>query len=840
MVSEPLTASCSKDIVPVMQTLTRGFRPVLTTLTLCSALFLAGCKSDAEQAEDYFQSGMTYLQEGQTERALLEFRNVFNHDGFHKEARQTYADTLVTLGRIQEAYGQYLRLIEQYPDTVEVRQILAEIAISRNDWPEAERHGTAAIALAPERPGVQAIDLALQYRTATLARDTDARARIAAESATLLDQLRQTDGPDNTALARIVIDQLVSSDTPANALPALDAALARTPDALDLQMAKAQLLAQLGDTAGTGTQLRLMAEQFPDNTDIQQALLRWYLSQNDTDGAEGYIRQLAGDATGPTEGHVSVVQLLASLRGVDAARAELERLIAANGDSENGRLYTGMLGALEFEAGRTEAGIAALRQSLDGAEPGDQTRRMQAMLARMLIATGARDEAAALVDEVLTQDPTNVDALKLRANALIDGDRPGEAIIALRTALDQAPRDPDVLTLMARAHERDGDTDLVGERLALAVEVSGARPAEAMRYARFLMQQGRPVVAIAVLEDARQRAPGDIETLLLLAELHLQQRDWPNAQTVAETLRGIDSDRARQAAPALQAAILQGQNRAEDSLALLEAELGSGTSDQAQDIRATVLIVQTQIRSGKIAEARTFLDEALSETPDAPDLQMLSASVDALMGNTEKAEASYRDLIARFPAAELPARLLIGLLSSTGRQGEAETLLQETLTRLPAAPNLLWMQAGILEGRGDIDGAIAVYEALYANDSNNTIIANNLASMITTHRTDPESLDRAWAIARRLRGTDVPAFQDTYGWIAHRRGNMEEALEYLEPAAASLPRDPLVQYHLGMTYAALNRPDDARATLTLALELAADSPLEQFRIARETLATLGN
>ena len=146
--------------------------------------------------------------------------------------------------------------------------------------------------------------------------------------------------------------------------------------------------------------------------------------------------------------------------------------------------------------------------------------------------------------------------------------------------------------------------------------------------------------------------------------------------------------------------------------------------------------------------------------------------------------------------------------------------------------------AGDLEAAGDIDGAIAIYEELYAQNSGNVLIANNLSSLIATHKDDAESLARAAVIARRLRDAEVPAFQDTYGWIAYRRDNFDEALEYLEPAAQSLPNDPLVQYHLGMTYVALEETALARETLTRALEIAGDSPLPQFEMAREALASL--
>ena len=118
-------------------------------------------------------------------------------------------------------------------------------------------------------------------------------------------------------------------------------------------------------------------------------------------------------------------------------------------------------------------------------------------------------------------------------------------------------------------------------------------------------------------------------------------------------------------------------------------------------------------------------------------------------------------------------------------------------------------------------------------------IANNLASLLSAFRDDPETLERAAAVARRLRDTDVPAFQDTYGWIAYRQGDFEEAVAYLEPAAAGLPTDPLVQFHLGMTYVALERKEEAIAAMTRALEIAGDdSVLPQMDIARDTLKTL--
>jgi predicted Zn-dependent protease len=526
---------------------------------------------------------------------------------------------------------------------------------------------------------------------------------------------------------------------------------------------------------------------------------------------------------------------MARSRGPEAAQAELDRLIAATEGTPSADLFRALQATADFEAGRQAEAIAAIEGILKTAGASDQTRRIKITLAQMLLATGNAVGARARVEEVITEDPTNVDALKLRAAWLIEEDRPGDAIVDLRTALDQAPRDPAVLTLMAQAHERDGSPELAGERLALAVEVSGSAPAESLRYARFLMRDGRIGPAIAVLVDAQRANPGNLEIMGELADLYLRNSDWPRTGDLAEQIRALDTPEATALAQRVQAALLLGQNRTEDGIAFLQELVGEGDSDAA----TVAVILQTQLRAGKTAEARAFLDEQLARAPADPELQMLNASLYAVTGDAANAERIFRDLVAENPTLEPPARMLYGLLLSQGRRADATAVLDAALAAQPQTASLRWMKAGELERDGDIDGAIAVYEALYAESSDDPVIANNLASLITTHRSDPESLERGYAIARRLRGLEVPAFQDTYGWIAYRRGDFAEALSHLEPAAAGLPNDPLVQFHLGMTYAALKRPEEAAAALRRALAIAGDSPLPQFQLARETLATLG-
>lgn len=808
----------------------KKFRHILPAVMLVIAISLAGCKSSEEKAEDYYQSALQLMDAGNVDGALVELRNVFQYDGFHKAGRKLYADTQLARGEVAEAYGQYLRLIEQYPDTVDVRQTLAEIAMTRGDWTEFERHGAEAIKLAPDQPRSRALQAAMDYRKASLGRDDAGKAK-----AVKLARAAQADLPDNPVVRRVIIDFLANGPTPQDAMPELDAALVKEPMALELHSMKLQLLAKQEDVDGTTTHLKKMVELFPDNLDVRRALITLYMSQKNFDGAETFLRKLAGDDTAPAEGHAAVVQLLQVAKGPDVAKAELDRLITANQGKPNADIYNALRAAIVYEGGDKDGAITTVETVLKSAEPSDQTRRIKIMLAKMLLGTGNQVGARARVEEVIVEDATNADALKMRAAWLIQEDKPGEAIVDLRTALSQNPSDVATMTLMAEAYERDGNLDLAGEQLAAAVNASHAGAEQSLRYAAFLQQQGRNPAAETVLTDARTANPAHVGVLLQLANLKLSRQDFAGANEILAAVQQIATPEAEAAAKGIQTAILLGQNRTEESLALLQSQI-----DQAAggDNRALTVMLETQVRGGKIAEARASLDAAIAKAPKDRQLQLISASLDAMSGDIGKAEQNLRGLIAADPAAEDPVRLLYSLLISTGRPDDAAKLLDTALAAQPNSATLSFIKAGVLERAGDIDGAIAIYETLYAKDSGSVVIANNLASLITTYRDDPESLERAFAIARRLRGSDVPALQDTYGWIQYRRGNLDEALSYLEPAAKGLPNDPLTQFHLGMTYVGLKRIEEARATLTQALKIAGNSKLPQFQTAREALAKL--
>ena len=84
--------------------------------------------------------------------------------------------------------------------------------------------------------------------------------------------------------------------------------------------------------------------------------------------------------------------------------------------------------------------------------------------------------------------------------------------------------------------------------------------------------------------------------------------------------------------------------------------------------------------------------------------------------------------------------------------------------------------------------------------NNEAVVANNLASLLSNHRSDEASIAQAQALAVVLRNSTLPHFNDTLGWLSYLRGDYNTAVRLLEQAAETLPNLPEVRYHLGMSH----------------------------------------
>jgi predicted Zn-dependent protease len=796
---------------------------VLTFLALTFVAFLSFGDTADERAQAYYQSGIKLLDEGDVDRALVEFRNVFKLDGKHREARLHYADAEAKRGNIREAYGQYLRLVEQYPDSLPGQRALAKLSLKINDWDAARRHASAAAKLAPEDSVVQAVNATIAYRDA-LTGSGDGKAVHAA--VTKAQALVEKD-PDLMIARQVVIDDLIRNQDWTAALSAIDAALARAPgkrdqEARQLYMIRLGVLNQMGEKAEIRAQLEDMIAWFPDDPNIPATLVGWYMSQGDIDAAQSFLKKRADDEPSKVDNIVSYVRFLAEKRDNQTALDELNRIL--EGNPPDAELLVALRAGFRFDLGDQTGAISELQELIEKMEPSDQRRSIMVMLARMLNTTGNNVGARALVEKTLKEDPGQPEALKMRAGWQIESDRTDDAIVALRSVLGETPNDADAMTLMAQAQERAGNRELMADMLSRAVEASGSAPSESLRYAHYLIGQGNLRTAETVLINSLRLTSNNIALLSALGKVYVAERDWPRLKQVIDSLRDQKVAAAERAANELTAHQFAARDRKDDLMSFLDKLADQG----ARGMGAAAAIVRTRLAEGNVEGAKQYARQTLEANPDNINAQFLMASVQAVTGEFEAAEKVLRKLAADQPQDE---RFWLALYNVTASQGKSEAAREALLGGLAEMPDNLrlnWAMAGILEREGDVAGAIKIYDRLYAANSNNLIIANNLASLLADDSENGKSLERAYEIARRLRGRDVPAFQDTFGWIAFRRGDLDTALAALEPAAKGLPGNPSVQYHLARIYVAKDEKAKAMAQFRKVVEIVGEGPRPAF------------
>ncbi|GAB5467591.1 MAG: hypothetical protein Kilf2KO_06210 [Rhodospirillales bacterium] len=785
---------------------------LLASSALVGLLVLAGCDSVEDRVDDHYERGLELLAEGAPAKAGVEFRSALQLNENFVPARFELSKILEADGDRRALVGQLLKIVEIQPEHEDARVKLAEVMLMAGQLDEAMTHSEAAYKVAPNDPEVLALraTVALNLGNYKMAYDTLQKAEAA--------------GPGDPAVGVALTSYYLRTEDAAKALQTVDSFIARNPGNLVLAVAKLQVLIAEGDQAALGAYLTELTARFPEEVGFRRSLVAWNLEAGNFDIAQQELRQLIANDRANQGYILRLVALLIAEEGFEVGRAELLDQIEAAEDKFPLQVA---LAGIEYDRGLTEQGKGRLQALIDAAGP--RADEAKTHLARRLAKEGEAAKAAALVAEVLTADPRNVDALSLRAAIEIETGDFEQATLDLRSALNESPDNPQILGLLARAYERDGRFELASEAMASALRASAYQQDLVLRYVDMLDRNGQGRQAEIVLSEAARRDPGNAAVLTALAQARIALQMWDKAEEASEALRAIDEQSAT--ADLILASALSGKQLHGQSIGLLR--------DRAEDSNSAMAnLVQVYLRADQAEEARSFLQEVLAQNPRNEQALLLSAWLDLRDGKGDAAKATFRRVIAHHPESLIGYQELAKQLAREEAYSEAAEVLSAGIAEVQAADPLLLLRAGLYERAGAPKAAIADYKQLFARNPDSVVVANNLASLLSDYSGQSASdLELATQAARRLRTSKVPQFQDTYGWIAYLNGDYSEALRSLRPAAEALPENPWIRYHLGLTYAKLGQKAEGEANLKAALSYGGDS-FPAAKAAREALDAL--
>ena len=332
--------------------------------------------------------------------------------------------------------------------------------------------------------------------------------------------------------------------------------------------------------------------------------------------------------------------------------------------------------------------------------------------------------------------------------------------------------------------------------------------------------RGQLEPAITDLRQALGLQPQSIELMLLLAvayersgSIRLAEKQYAEAVRISNFHPVVGLNYV---------SFLQRRGNAERAELVL-TEL-SRRSPRNLDVLSVLAQVELARRDWTGAEAIT--ESTLEASPDNAEARVLMGSIQLAVGAPDQALESFKLAIAKQPTSVVGYQALANFYIGEKKFDEALKVIGSGLQMQPNSMKLQLARAGALEKAQQYEVAITEYEKMLSEQPGSMIAANNLASLLSDHRSDNVGLERAKSLAASLQESEVPQFKDTVGWVSYRRGDYVAAVLLLETAAAALPNLALVHYHLAMSYIAIRQYAKASEQLKAALSLAPDSELE--------------
>lgn len=766
-------------------------------LVAFAAIFLASCDSLEDRIQSHFQKGLELYESGEKTKAGLEFRNALQLNNDFVPALFLLAKVEFQAGEILRAVGFFQKVTEIDGNHIESRIELAKIFLLANRIDDSERYADQAQALDPDNLQVMVTKGAIALK------------RKSYDEATRLADIVLEKEPTNADALIIRASERIVANDPAGALTFLNKGSPDEEGYTGIQFLKLTAFEKLDDKEGIEQVFNLLVERDPKNVELRYSLSRWYAQNDRKDDAEHVIRDFTKENPDNVKAGLQLVGLVRTLRGNDAAVTELQALIkSVEGPTFDYKLA---LSELKFLDGNEEEAITSLQRLIKEQTDTENASKARLFLANKLISLNRRDEANDVVIDVLENDDKNPSALEIRGALLIDEGKDDEAIEHLIAALDLKPRSSKILRLLALAYERTGKVSLAEDNLVKAAQIEEFKPQQGLNLTAFLFRHGKVDHAENVLSQIVDRTPNSTEALVQLARIKLRKGDWAGAELVAANLAKGD-EKSRALAEKLRISALAGQRKYDESISALKKSLAAGAGESDDTPQANLL--KLYLKAKKFDEAEELIFSSLEAKPDDPASYVRLGLLRFLQDRFDDAEDSYLLAIEKSPQSMTGYYALSDFYLRRGQVDDSIKIARKGLDIDRSNAGLHLLLAQTLEKTGDVEAAIQEYEILYEKNPLSVVVANNLASLISEHRTSKEDLQRAYDIAApRFRNSRIPQFLDTLGWINYLRGEYGEAISSLRIAAERLPNDGTVQYHLGMTYKALGRSEQAMEVL---------------------------
>lgn len=776
-----------------------------------AALILSGCGGAESRKAKYLEKGKGYLAEQNYDKAVVEFKNVLQIDPKFAEAYFLYGKVEEGRGNYPQAFGLYNKAVELNPDHFEARVHLARFYLAGGDTAKAKEQIDAVLAKQPTNAGALLAKAAIASREG---KDEDAisQARALIKVA-----------PSETEAYGLIGSIYRKQHRLDQSIEILRQGISANAKNIPLRLNLAQAYADNREIDKAEEMLRECISLEPQKLQYRATLASFLAQTNQIDKAEKVLREAIVQDPKDDKRRIALVEFLSvAKKDNKAAEQELLNAIKELPDSSNLRFALASMYEQIMNAGKASDTYREIISRY-----GDQPEGLKARdrLAELLLREGKQGEADKLIEEVLKENPSDNDALLVKAKLLlIKRDAPG-AIAALRVVLRDQPNLVDAYLYLADAHTLNKEPALAKDSLMKAVELNPNSVKARLALAQYYGKTGDVSTANKTVDEVLKQSPNNYDALGAKYELLMANKDVKGAQGILEKIIATAPDKP---AGYYQLGQLYMSQRKYDAAA---KEFELALSKFKGNYQFMAAIVNVYLAEKKPETAIVRLNDELAKEPSSRLFaHELLAEVYITQRRYNEAEQALRKAIEMNPTWNVPYQNLANIYVVRGDLSSADQVYQQGLKAIPDDVQLLMSMAGTYERNNNYDKAVATYESILSKQPANDVAANNLASLLLDHSADPSSLKRAKELASRFESSPQPAFLDTLGWTYYRSGELDKAIDVMKNVVKQAPAVGVFRYHLGMAYYKKGDNVSAKAELSKALQANNDFPgIEEAR-----------
>jgi len=776
--------------------------------------FLVACGGAEERKAVYLEKAEKSLNAGDLDKARIELKNVLQIDP--KDAR-AYFKLGTIFERQQEfrkAFGNYNKAAELDPGNSEYEAKLGRFyLILAGDVDKATEKMDLILAKDANDMNGLLLKAGIQIKQGK-----------ADEAKTIAKSLFQAH-PDDAEVALFLSTLYLKDKQTDAAIQVLNKANDANPDNQNLQSTLANVLFVNKDYAKSEKILKQILETHPDVFKNHLSLALFYQKTDQAAKAEAVLRAAIVADEEDVQRKAVLIEFIQQTQNDELAIKELEGMINNNPNESSLRLG---LARLQIGGNNIDAATATYKSIVKDFSDEEAGITSRVNLAKIYMQKKDVLAATTIINEAADIAPNDSEVNLVKAKIALFNKDIEQAIISLRTVVKNSPEKIEAYILLAGSHKANGDENQAQDVMTRAYENNRDNIKALLPLAKYHAQNKNIDDAEKAIDSYLGLDANSYDALSIKSSILNGRKDYAEAYELAEKTINLHPDKANgyiQSIP-----LLLTNKKVDEAISLL-----STGYEKSSDIQVLKLKAELEIAAGKPDDAIASLKSIDEKNIDEP-VQLLLAKAYASKNDVPATKQALLESIKQDKTRTQSYLSLASIYFNEKNTQQAISVLKDGASANPDATRLAITLAGYYEKSGDIDKAIAVYESILTKQTDNLLATNNLAALLSEHKQDPASINRAVELADKLKNTEQPVIRDTVGWVYYKSGKYSDAVEVLEQVVTAMPEIQIFNYHLGMAY--YKNGDKEKAKTHLEKSISGEAEFQGIEDAKQILKSL--